>query len=414
MGRSQKVWQVLACLLVVAWVVSGCRGRSTPPPEPHTIQFILYDHPREMLTSYQQLAEKFHEENPELTVDVQPVSGSSALQAALSSGADVVLSWGWAIRDVGDLRPLDPFIEAEPADFLKDYLPKALESVRYHGQTIALPADLDVLVVYYNKQLFDEAGVPYPTPGWTWSDFVALAQALTKPLPDGGKQYGFYPSDALPGYLPFIAQELSALWGDDLLNPQKLRLDSEPVKRAVQWYADLALSYGVMPTPAEQRKITLDPILLGRAGMWLGWMSDRGGQQGIVKWKFPWGVALLPRGSTGHTIMLMDMYVIPTSSQYPRDAWRWISFLSHHTEQNAGLPVRQSLLNDAKFRERVGPERLDVFVQAAQNGILVAPGAEFEVYARALDRAMREIMEGGRPVEDALRDAQRQVDAAIQ
>jgi len=310
------------------------------------------------------------------------------------------------------LRPLDPFIETEPEDFLKDYLPRTVEAARYQGQVIALPADLDVLVLYYNRDLFDQAQVPYPAPGWTWNDFVTLAQALTQPLPEEGKQYGFYPANALPDYLPFVAQELSALWGEDLLNPQAVRLDSEPVMRAIQWYADLALTYEVMPTPAEQRRLTGDPIVLGRAAMWLGWASQRGGRSNGLEWKFPWGVATLPQGSTGRTISIMALYVIPASSKQPADAWRWISFLSRHSEQNNGLPVRRSLLESAAFREQVGADRADVFMRAARDGILVAPGPQFEIYAGALERAVREILEMGRPVEEALRDAQQRAEAA--
>ncbi|HEY65518.1 MAG TPA: sugar ABC transporter substrate-binding protein [Caldilineae bacterium] len=414
MKSLQAIRRACGILFVLALVLStaACRGRVTPTPEPRTIQFILYNQPGELRSPYQRLADEFQAEHPEITVEIRSISGSGSLRSALNAGADVVLSWGWALQDVGELRPLDPFIEAESPDFLNDYLPRVLDAVRYQGQILALPVDLDVLVLYYNKELFDQAGVPYPEPGWTWSDFVALAQALTQPLPDGNVQYGFYPAGALPDYLPFVAQELSALWGDDLLNPQKLRLDSEPVIRAVEWFTDLALRYGVMPTPAELRRSTGDPIVLGRAAMWLDWMSERGGRWDSVPWQFSWGVAPLPRGSTGRTIVIMAMYVIPTSANHPEDAWRWITFLSRRYEQNSGLPVRRSLLEDPDLQKQIGPEHFEVFVKAAMDGIIASPGPEFDIYASALERAVREILVDGRPVEEALRDAQRRVDAA--
>ncbi len=404
--------RIAAIALLLEVIVAGCGGRATPTPEPRTVQFIVYNFPTGLLAPYRRLAEEFHATHPELTVEVKAVSGSAGLRSALDGGADVVLSWGWALNDVGELRPLDPFLEAEPSSFLSDYLPAALDAVRYQGQVIALPADLDVLVLYFNKDLFDQASTPYPAPGWTWNDFVTLAQSVTQPLADGEMQYGFYPSDALPAYLPFVAQEMAALWGDDLLNPQALRLDSEPVVRAIQWYTDLVLAHRVVPTPAEERRQTGSPIALGRAPMWLGWMSERGGRLDGVEWKFRWGVAPLPKGSTGRTILIMAVYAIPVSAAQPADAWRWIRFLSDHFEQNSGLPVRQSLLKDAGFRKSVGDEHADVFVQAAMDGILVSPGPEFEIYAAALDQAVRDILEGDQPVEEALRHAQRRAEAA--
>ena len=43
---------------------------------------------------------------------------------------------------------------------------------------MCLPQNLSSLVVYYNRDLFDAAGVPYPEAGWTWDDFLAAAKAL--------------------------------------------------------------------------------------------------------------------------------------------------------------------------------------------------------------------------------------------
>jgi multiple sugar transport system substrate-binding protein len=405
---QRLVWIVVSALLLVP--LAGCGERATPTPEPRTIQFVLYDYPSQQVAPYQRLADEFQAAHPETTIKIVTASGSGSLRMALEAGADVVLAWGWALDDVGELRPLDPFLETAPAGFLDDYLPRAIDAVRYQGQIIALPADLDVLVLYFNQDLFDQAGVPYPAPGWTWNDFVATAQAMTRPAEDG-IQYGFYPSNALPSYLPFIAQEVSALWGDDLLNPEAMRLDSEPIARAIEWYADLALAYGVTPTPSEQRRLLADPIVLGRAPMWLGWSAERGGRQNDIEWKFRWGVAPLPRGSSGRTLATMAMYTIPTTARHPEDAWRWIAFIADRSETASGLPVRRSLLQDKQFVEAVGAERAPIFAQAAQDAVLVAPGPEFQIYATSLEQAVTEILEGGAPVSEALRKAQQRVEA---
>ncbi|MCS7221125.1 MAG: extracellular solute-binding protein [Anaerolineae bacterium] len=411
MKWPRRILQLAVIILLLGNLATGCGGRATPTPEPRTVQFIVYNLPAGLLAPYQRLAKEFHAAHPELTVEVKAASGSAALRSALDGGADAVLAWSWAFNDIGELRPLDPFLETEPSTFLPDYLPSALDAVRRQGQIIALPADLDVLVLYFNKDLFDQTSTPYPAPGWTWNDFVTLAQSVTQPLADGAIQYGFYPSDALPAYLPFVAQEMAALWGDDLLSPQALRLDGEPVIRAIQWYADLALAHRVMPTPAEARRQTADPIALGRAPMWLGWMSERGGRLDGIEWKFRWGVAPLPRGSTDRTILIMTVYAIPTSSPRPEDAWRWIRFLADHFEQNSALPARQSLLRDAELRQSLGDEHADVFVQAAMAGILASPSPQFEVYAAALDQAVRDVFERDLPVEEALRRAQQRAEA---
>lgn len=55
------------------------------------------------------------------------------------------------------------------------------------GDQMAIPKDIDTCAVWYNKTMFDEAGIPYPTSDWTWDEFREIAKKLTK---DDGSQYG--------------------------------------------------------------------------------------------------------------------------------------------------------------------------------------------------------------------------------
>jgi len=56
-----------------------------------------------------------------------------------------------------------------------------------NGEQLAVPKDIDTCAVWYNKTMFDEAGIPYPTADWTWDDFRETARRLTK---DDGSQHG--------------------------------------------------------------------------------------------------------------------------------------------------------------------------------------------------------------------------------
>ena len=57
----------------------------------------------------------------------------------------------------------------------------------YKDHYYAVPKDIDTIALWYNKKLFDEAGVPYPTSDWTWDDLTETARKLTK---SDGSQYG--------------------------------------------------------------------------------------------------------------------------------------------------------------------------------------------------------------------------------
>src|SRR5690606_4620976 len=62
---------------------------------------------------------------------------------------------------------------------------------RFEGKVGFLPRAADVVVVYYNRRMFDDAGIPYPTPEWTWDEFMEISEALTIKADDGSTlQYG--------------------------------------------------------------------------------------------------------------------------------------------------------------------------------------------------------------------------------
>lgn len=70
-----------------------------------------------------------------------------------------------------------------------DKFPQDLKDMyTYDGKIYAVPKDMDTIAMWYNKTMFDEAGIDYPTEDWTWDDFYEIAKKLTK---DDGSQYGF-------------------------------------------------------------------------------------------------------------------------------------------------------------------------------------------------------------------------------
>jgi len=87
----------------------------------------------------------------------------------------------------GVLEPLDPFIKASGYD-TSDYWPSLLDFGKLKGTIYGLPRDIGIEVLYYNKDIFDEAGVSYPTNFWTWDDLKAAAKQLSKITTSGRVQ----------------------------------------------------------------------------------------------------------------------------------------------------------------------------------------------------------------------------------
>jgi multiple sugar transport system substrate-binding protein len=77
---------------------------------------------------------------------------------------------------------------------LSDFEPRVLDIFRRGDALYAIPKDFTPMVIAYNKNLFDRAGVPYPARDWTWDQFVAAARRLTRDTDGDGvvDQWGFW------------------------------------------------------------------------------------------------------------------------------------------------------------------------------------------------------------------------------
>lgn len=71
---------------------------------------------------------------------------------------------------------------------LNNYYEDIIKLYESDGKVYAVPKDIDTIALWYNKTMFDEAGVEYPNADWTWEDFYEAAKKLTK---DDGSQWGY-------------------------------------------------------------------------------------------------------------------------------------------------------------------------------------------------------------------------------
>ncbi len=321
------------------------------------------------LDVYRELAQAFHQIHPDITVEVK--SGTGVREMAQSGDC-----FSWLFPHVAEERfrrsllDLQPFLEND-ADFpLKDFYPQALDAFRWQGDLWGLPADIRIKVVYYNRSLFDQAGMEYPHLDWNLDGFSEKAIALTNGEGEE-KQYGFVPLYE-PDDLLFFVEERGAQLIDTTVQPPQPRFDDSQVVEAVHWYADLILKYGVQPIPVASasglgdraRYSTL--VTTDRAAMWI----DFGGSQLFSSELQPdKHVASLPwsKNGTGNSAAFCRGYFISKSTPYPRACWEWLKFLSEQLSPVEGLPPRRSLAESAQFRAQVGGETARVYLASLKH-----------------------------------------------
>lgn len=313
---------------LLALLLAGC-GRDVP-----TVSFMIFGGPEE-LAAYQSLVNAFHEAQTEVRVELRYVPDQAEyrrrLAADFSAGAaaDVMLlnyRRFATFAGQGGLQPVGDYLAESVILNEVDFYPQVLESFRYEGDLWCIPQNMSSLVVYYNRDLFDAAGLPYPADDWTWEDFLQTAQRLTVDVDGNGRsdQYGAGIEPTLNRLAPFIWQAGGELV-DNPENPTRLALDSPAAQSGLQWFVDLQTVHGVVPDAlAQSAESNESRFLNGTLAMYFN--SRRGVPTYRTITEFAWDVAPLPRGVREAGILHSDGYCLAASSKEKEAAWRFIEF----------------------------------------------------------------------------------------
>lgn len=315
--------------LVVCMVLVGC-GKA----QEKQASFMVFGDPAE-LAAYQALVDAFQAKRPDIKVELRHVASQSDYQkqlvTAFSARAepDVMLLNHRRVAQFaaqGGLEPLGAYLDKSDALDAADLYAQALEAFQWEGQTWCIPQNVSSLVVYYNRGLFDAAGISYPVTGWSWDDFVQTARTLTRDLDGDGQvdRYGVGMDVGLMRLAPFIWQNGGELL-DDPASPTRLAIDSPEALAALQWFVDLQVKERVAPdAAAEQAESSENRFMNGRLAMYLN--SRRGVPTYRTIAGLEWDVAALPQGEQAAGILHSDGYCLSARAQDKGSAWMLIEF----------------------------------------------------------------------------------------
>jgi multiple sugar transport system substrate-binding protein len=313
----------------------------------------------------------------------------------------------------GSLVNLNPFLDQDQ-DFQKeDFVTGTLDTFTTENKLWAVPSGFNPAVMYYNKDLFDQRGVPYPTADWTMDDFVATATGVTDPE---NNVFGYATPQS--GDSPDVLMFVYGLGGrilDDLRDPTRATFDDPKTIAAVEWYDKLVNEYNAAPTVEQMRDVfggggreIYRGILEDRIGMGGGWYGDRGGQTWPVKWDMNWGMLPLPRGETPITMAFADGYFISSKSEHADACWKWISHLSRQPHARL-VPARKSVVESEAYGKFAGREIADVARAAEKSAVLISPDlARFENVIAIFYTALAGVLAGQLSAEEAMVFAQQE------
>lgn len=279
----------------------------------------------------------FMSKNPNITVDFLPISGeyTTKLITMMLGGTcpDVFFCGSYDYREFakeGRLLDLtDRFNESYSID---DYIPSAAAIMSVDDSVYGISSCTVSPVLYYNKAIFDAAGLDYPpsdpAEAWTWDEFRDVAKQLT--IVEGGKttQYGVY---GLENYYMFSALIMSnggSYWNDNN-NITATTINSPETAEVMQAIYDLRVVDGSSFLAAR-----IDPAAFISAANMLQTGSiamlidGSWALQELASLDFEVGVGVLPKFKDAITHGQAHLHAAWTDTEHPEEAWKLINFLS--------------------------------------------------------------------------------------
>ncbi|MGW8821198.1 ABC transporter substrate-binding protein [Paenibacillus lautus] len=358
----------------------------TDQKEPVTIEFMGHGNPNEKKI-FEKLIASFEEKYPHVTVkytSVPPGEYSQKMTTLISSGKvpDVFYVGGpefYRFAEAGTLLNIQSYLDQTSLFNPDNVWKQAMDRYRFDGSKVGegdlygLPKDVGPWAFVYNKDLFDNAGVSYPsaTAGeWTWDDMLEAAQKLTVDNNGDGKaeQYG----------VGAYSLE-SAVWGNggEFIDyaTGTVKVNEPAFYEAMQFVADLNLKFKVSPNQeAEQAMNAYTRFINGQLGMFAMGPWD---QPAFWELPFDWDIAAWPASpNTGQTATWLGSmgFAVSAKSKHPQEAFDLAAFLSLDEQgQRENYQLGQAVPNlinmaEGEFKEMdKGPQTRQVFLDIIQD-----------------------------------------------
>lgn len=243
----------------------------------------------------------FNEQHPDVTVTFNVVSGDLAenyyTAAAAGTLSDVFFSADLFVvpfANNGVTLDLSPYTEGDPDVDIDDVFPNMLGLGIFDGKIQMLPSALDVVTMYYNKSLFEEAGADLPTAEWTWEDLIVNCQKITaiETEADGTPRYWGL-SNATWSWWATVYPWVVGYGGKilDVENSVSTWSEANTVA-ALSAYASLWNEHNIaQPLGLD---VGGNAFFLGRAAVYTHIQSLRGPVREAAADKFDWDVEVMP------------------------------------------------------------------------------------------------------------------------
>ena len=380
------------------------------------ITYLMWGSPQEA-DAWKVVVKGFEALNPDIKVTVEVADWDSyweKLRVQMAGGTppdvfamDAPLYRDWQSRNV--LLNLSPYLDANPA-LLDGVYPITMEAYKTAEGIFGLPRDFQTIVLYYNKDMFDAAGLAYPDDTWTYADLRANAAKLTLDKDGDGTtdQWGFW--DGGYDLEPFWGSLVWAHGGEivDLVAAKTL-IDSPEALAGFQVLADMWLVDKSMPTEQQLAQYGWDGFLSGVSAMGVS------GHWSVPEYSavtFKWDIAPMPIGPAGRATGVNSAgFVIAKDSKNPDAAWEFVKYAFSDLGQTElakiglAIPVRQSVAESPAYLDQATKIDHSLYVKSLEYAHLKPVFKGYEEWSAAVGDALHMVWAEEIDLPEALAEA---------
>lgn len=294
-------------------------------------------------TSYQERVDMLEKAHPDIKVKLQLIPSDQYEQKvqtmiAGGNGPDIMqVAEGVNVySSKNQILPLDEYVSKSGMDLDERFGPTG-SLYSYQDKVYAIPDRSGAMIVYYNKDLFDAAGVDYPTADWTQEDAQAAMEKLTVP----GEQWGYGGAGWWAQWWSFAYQN-----GGQIIDDSGAPTVNTPeVVDALQWANDLTFKEHVVPTAAEYADMGPDmggdpafaaqKVAMNTTGFWaIG---------GLLESDFDWDIAPMWQGDEQAVSAFGSGLAISRDSEHADKAFEAIDYLTDAEAQQVIIDNAQDV-----------------------------------------------------------------------
>lgn len=387
---------------------------------------------------------EFEKQNPNikmefLTVPYEEFDTKLTTMVAGGNPPDVTTHYGSGgfieYYNKGMILELTPYMEKDGYDPVAAGIPQDLMDIyKENGKYYGIPVSSYVSVLFYNKDIFDQAGIPYPTSdyedkSWTFDKMIEIAKQLTKPSKDVTKaQFGLKFDEWGDRDMKMLYFG-GKMYSDDTWTnggyPSECYYGSTETINAIQRYTDLVYKDKVAPTQAEVQALNAsgDPFGTGRIAMYCSGAWTLSFCSG---YPFQIGVAAIPYGGNDKVrdVLYVDPLMILKGSKNPDAAFQWIKYLTSKEVQELGIekganPPANKLAYDKYFSSIKGVDPEDMR-KVVEGGIKYGAEAYNHLVSGSsqiigiIQNEMGPVENDGEPAERYCKDVQEKVNALLE